>query len=241
MKYVVLVILLTGCSVDSFDPMIGPRNPTPGAARYLVTRNEIAQSDKDALLEEQKCPVGVLRHLVNAPCREVRALVAVNPSADEAIFDKLSSDPDPGVRQYVGANPNISRKTLKKLAADPNSLVRSSLADNPNWTADEIRQMYRHKTALPSLIAANPSAPPDVLKELTYGSDSLVLINLASNPSIPPYVINRLIDDPDPLVRHRLTHNEALPTTVLERLAKDPDNDVRNSALEQVKQRQQKR
>lgn len=241
MKYVVLVILLTGCSVDSFDPMIGPRNPTPGASRYLVTRNEIAQSDKDALLEEQKCPVGVLRHLVNAPCREVRALVAVNPSADEAIFEKLSSDPDPGVRQYVGANPNISRKTLKKLAADPNSLVRSSLADNPNWTADEIRRMYRHKTALPCLIARNPSAPPDVLKELSYGSDYIVLASLASNPSIPPYVINRLVNDPNPSVRLRLADNKAIPTSVLERLAKDPDTNVRSVAEDQIERRQQKR
>jgi hypothetical protein len=240
-KYVILVSLLTGCSLDPFDPMIGPRNPAPGAARHLMAHNDISQSDKDCLLEQQKCPVTVLWHLIDSPSREVRALVAANPSADKAILEKLSYDTDPAVRQYVGSNSNISRKTLKKLAMDPDRLVRSSVVSNPNWTADEIRQMYQSKTVSFSEIARNPSAPPDVLKELTYGSDYNVLGSLARNPSIPPYVIHRLANDPTPSIRLMLADNHALPTSILKNLANDPDERVRKFALDQLERRKQKR
>ncbi len=240
-KYAILVILLTGCSLDPFDPMIGPRNPEPGAARQLTGRNDISQFDKNCLLEQQKCPVTVLRHLSDSPSREIRALVAANPSADKALLEKLSYDTDTAVRQYVGANPNISRKTLKKLAMDPNELVRSSVVSNPNWTPDEIRQMYRKKTAASSEIARNPSAPPDVLKELTYGSDYNVLGTLARNPSIPPYVIHRLANDPSPSIRLMLADNKALPTSTLKKLANDPDSDVRSFAVDQLARRKQNR
>ena len=239
MKYALMVILLAGCNLNPFDPMIGPRDPAPGAARFLMTRNDISETDKKSLMDQQKCPASVLWSLIDSPSREVRALIAVNPSADNAILDKLSSDPDTAVRQYVGANPNISRKTLKKLATDSERLVRSSVVSNPNWTADEIRQMHQDKNVAPSLIAKNPSAPPDVLKELTYGSDYNVLGNLARNPSIPPYVINRLASDSQPSIRLMLVDNKALPMSTLKRLANDPDARVRNSAVDKIERREQ--
>jgi hypothetical protein len=237
MKYAMLMILLTGCATDPFDPMFGPRNPNPGAARYLMTRNDISQADKNSLLEYQKCSVTTLRNLSSSPSKEVRALVASNPAAEEGILDQLSSDKDIAVRQYVGGNLNISRKTLKKLASDPEYLVRSSVVRNPNWTADEIRQMYRNNKESHSKIAANPSAPPDVLKELTYGSDYNINSSLARNPSIPPYVINRLANDTEPSIRLVLAHNKALPISTLKRLANDPDARVRSAAVEQIELR----
>lgn len=239
-KHAVAAICLTGCVSDPFDPLIGPRNPKPAAATYLAAHGEISRTDIDRLLEQESCPVTVLRRLVDSPSREVRALVAGNPSADGAVLEKLSSDPDPAVRQYVAGNDHISRRILKKLAADPDPLVRSGLADNPNWTAAEIRRMYQQKTAPDYKIAANPSAPPDVLKELTYGSDPGVLASLARNPSIPPYIIHRLANDPSPSVRLMLADNDALPPDVLEKLAKDPDERVRSSALDQIARQRKK-
>lgn len=238
MKYAIIALLLTGCTLNPFDPMIGPRNPEPGAARFLESRDDISETDKSSLLEQEKCPLPVLRSLVDSPSPEVRALIAVNPSADNAILEKLASDPDVAVRQYVAANPKISRKTLKQLAADPEYLVRSSVVSNPNWTADEIRQMHREKKVSSSEIAENPSAPPDVLKELTYGSDYSVLGNLARNPSIPPYVINRLATDPQPSIRLMLVDNKALPMSTLRKLAKDTDERVRTAAADKIERRE---
>ena len=99
MKYAILMILLTGCSSDPFDPMIGPRNPAPGATRYRVARSDISKFDPVCLLEQQPCPVTILRNLIDSPSREVRALVTANPSADQAILEKLSYDMDTAFRQ----------------------------------------------------------------------------------------------------------------------------------------------
>lgn len=238
MKRAAPCLLLTGCSLDPFNPAIGPRNPEPGAARYLATRDDISQSDKEAVLAYHNCPATVLRDLARSPSRETRAMVAANPMADVGVLDRLSSDPDPAVRQYVGSNSNISRPILKRLASDPDRNVRWGLAANPKWTAGELRWMHENKAAAPSVLASNPSTPPDVLKELTYGSDPGTLTSLARNPSIPPYVFKRLANDPNPTIRLMLADNKSVPLPILKQLANDPDERVRDFALDQLERRE---
>jgi hypothetical protein len=103
---------------------MGPRNPRPGAERYLATRTDIPESEKQALLNFKPCSVATLQDLANSPAREVRSLVASNPSSDETILEKLSNDTESGVRQYVVTNPNISTSLLEKLKNDPNETVQ---------------------------------------------------------------------------------------------------------------------
>lgn len=70
-----------------------PRDPRPGAERYLLTRADIPASEKVALLDRRACGPWVLRTLADAPAREVRALVAANPAADRARVGYLTNMP----------------------------------------------------------------------------------------------------------------------------------------------------
>ncbi|MCU1258540.1 MAG: hypothetical protein JWO80_1425 [Bryobacterales bacterium] len=97
----IAVLIQVSCVNDPFDPVMGGRNARPGAERYLRTRMDISVMEKRALLDYRACSISVLRGLAQAPSREVRSLVAVNPAVDEDILEELSLDKDPAVRQYV--------------------------------------------------------------------------------------------------------------------------------------------
>ena len=123
-RIIILLGALAACSADPYDPALGPRNPRPAAELYLSSRTDIADPDKKALLDFQPCSLNVLKALSEAPEREIRSLVAANPSADESILTQLSSDQEPAVRQYVASNPVTPARILARLAADPNENVR---------------------------------------------------------------------------------------------------------------------
>ncbi len=86
---IISALLVTGqiacvvaCANDPFDPWLGPRLPYQGASRYLSGRYDIFEAEKRALLGYQSCSPETLKKLVDAPAREVRFLVAINPAAD---------------------------------------------------------------------------------------------------------------------------------------------------------------
>lgn len=235
MRHLLLLILLAGCSPDPFDPLMGSRNPRPGAERYLGARKEIPQDQKDALLNGESCRLEVLKVLVNAPSREVRALVAANPSVDLPLLEILIKDREPAVRQYVAGNPQTPHSILLKLKDDPSKDVQWCLPGNRNWSAAEIRRMYEGHASSPMVFAGNPSTPIDILEELSKSDEYGTRTSLANNRVINDPIAKRLAQDPRPSVRLMLTHNEATPVEVLKELAQDSDREVRASAAERLR------
>lgn len=230
-RLLILCFLIVGVGCNA------PPNHLPGATRHLNRRADIPELEKKRLLNQESCSMEVLRTLALSSSEDVRCHVALNSNADEAILTKLSNDESAAVRQCVGLNKKTSRRILKSLLSDPDPSTRRALTSNPNWTASEIRGFYQQNPEWASTIARNPSASPDLLKELTYGSDHNVLSGLARNPSIPPYVINRIATDPNPTLRMMLADNEKLPIEVLKKLAKDSDERVRKFSIEQLEER----
>jgi hypothetical protein len=121
----------TCCFNDPFDPWLGPRNARPAASRYLLTRNDIPESEKLALLGYQPCALRTLTRFQDAPVRELRFLVGVNSGADLSILQPLAADKDSAVRQGVALNRNTPNDLVLKLSKDPNANVR--------WTAENRR------------------------------------------------------------------------------------------------------
>jgi hypothetical protein len=230
-RFLILPFIMSGIGCYTLP------NHLPGATRHLDRRADISELEKQHLLNYQNCSLEVLRNLASANSADVRCYVALNPNADETILAKLSKDESAAVRQCVGLNKHTSHRILNSMLSDPDASTRSALALNPNWTASEIRDFYRQNPQWAPSIARNPSAPPDLLKELSYGSDYNVLSGLARNPSIPPYVINRIAADPDPTLRMMLVENVNLPIGVLKKLAKDSDERVRKFSIEQLEER----
>jgi hypothetical protein len=124
----ILLILIVGCSPDAYDPVLGPRNPRPGAERFLSDRSDIPESQKQCLINIKPCSQDVLEKLAVAPSREIRSLVAANPSVNISTLEKLMSDKEPGVRQYVASNSKTPRSILIKLKGD--------LDENVRWQVD---------------------------------------------------------------------------------------------------------
>jgi hypothetical protein len=219
-------LFLGGCNADPYDPVIGPRNPKPGAMKYLATRTDLKETDKQAILNLQPCQPTLLAALADAPSREVRSLIAENPSMDPETLGKLLKDREPGVRAYLGLNPNTPRWALLQLRNDPDPNVKWGIARNPNWTQEDLLGMYEQKTASPILIAGNPSTPKDLLQELSKSKDHGVQIALANNPSIDVVIVQRLVEEGDSATKKMLVDNPATPRDVVEALAKGSDPDV---------------
>jgi hypothetical protein len=215
---------------DPFDPFLGGRNPRPAAERFLAARPDIPPAEKDALLDRQPASPEVLVQLAGAPAREVRALVAANPSADSALLRTLAGDPDPAVRQYVATNPRAPRAILLALRRDEDQSVRWTVPGNPAWSGEDLRQMLEEGSADRSVLARNPSTPADILDRLARDGDYGVRSGLANNPSIGEAVADALARDPDPSIRVMLTYNPATPIRVLHVLARDSDARVRRYA-----------
>jgi len=240
MRLVLLLLpFLAGCLgvVDPFDPPIGPRNPLPGVERYLLTRNDISAGEKYVFIAQEPCPLATLRSLADAPAREVRALVAGNPSADSSLLARLARDADPAVRQYVAGNHNTPHDVLVDLAKDADDNVRVGLLTNPNWSPEELRRMYAARPGYGFMFAGNTSLPSDLLEELSRSRDHMVRSALAGNHSITPLIMERLARSPEPMVRQILTRQPHIPRKLLEQLAKDGDETVRQSALEKMRNR----
>jgi uncharacterized protein (UPF0147 family) len=237
MRLLALLVFLFGCTNDPFDPPIGPRNPRPGAEQYLLTRNDVPQDQKKALLNFKPCSLDVLMALSDAPSREVRALVAANPSTSLSIFKKLINDTEPAVRQYIAGNPKTPHAILVQLKNDPDKTVQWGLPRNPNWSADEIRQMYDEKATSPMIFASNPGTPIDILEELSLSNDYNVRTSLANNPSINKSIVRRLVQDQRPSVRIMLTYNEATSLETLKDLTQDPDQNVKRYAVDWLNRR----
>jgi hypothetical protein len=227
--------ILSGCNEDPYDPMIGPRNPIPGAKKYLASRNDLNETEKQAVLNLQPCSPRVLAMLSDAPSREVRSLLAENPSIDSETMDKFLKDHEVGVRAYLSLNPKTPRQVLVQLRSDPDPNVNWGVARNPNWTAEDLRKMYAEKSASPVLIAGNPSSPKEILEELSRSKDHSVQTALANNPSIGVGIVKWLLQEGNSATKKMLVDNPATPREVVEALAKDSDPDVGKFAREFLK------
>lgn len=229
---------LVGC--NPYDPVIGGRNAVPGAARHLASRTDIAEVDKTAVLELQPCAPDVLDKLAMDPSREVRSLVAANPSVSVATLEKLLDDKEAGVRGFIVTNRHAPHSILVKLQNDPDYHVGWMLPGNPNWSPEELRGMYarmrREEAASPpaftspSVFAGNPATPRDILEELSKDDSYFVQSTLVGNPSLPPAAARRLADSRESSIRRMLAANKATPKDILKELAADPDPEVSRAA-----------
>jgi hypothetical protein len=232
---ILLMLLLTACSSDPFDPWLGSR-----AERSLLTRADILASEKVALLDRRPCDPWVLQALADAPAREVRALVAANPAADRALLGQLAEDADSAVRQYVASNPTTPRDILLQLrSGDADGSLQFSLLTNPNWTAGDLREMFAEPNSPQLPFAMNRNTPPEILEQLSRSTEGTTRSWLARNPSISPSIAGTLSRDPDRLVRHGVATNAATPTSVLQRLQRDPEAWVSAAATSVLLQRSQ--
>jgi len=125
------------------------------------------------------------------------------------------------VAQYKDTPPEI----LRLLAAtagtgDEAKVVRLMIAGNPNAPADVLRQLARNEDhEVRRFVGVNDNTPVDSLRELATDEDTEVRSIVAAHRSTPPEVLDRLGRDHYLLVRDNVAANPNTPIGTLRLLA----------------------
>jgi hypothetical protein len=241
--FALTVFIMVGaisCNSDPFDPMIGPRNPEPGAAKYLERRSDIQIGQKDCLLNNEPCDIEVLRILSDAPSPEVRSLVATNPSVTTDVLAKLSKDNDVGVRTSVAVSGNTPREILLALLSDPNSTVRWAVPANKNLAVEDVVKLYESGVADPVQLARNNKTPIYILKKIAKLNDYNANRWLSNNESINDEISNILISYKQKSALNGLIYNNNVSISVLTLLTENEDIEISEKAKEELNKRSSK-
>lgn len=185
--------------------------------------------------------------------------------ADPAVLAGLLADTDPQIRwaalqRTLHAPDDALGPLLGELAASRDARLRFRMEGDNRAARGHSRSEYDTTTL--KLIAAHPSTPLSMLRELMRADSSEILVPLICNPSlaaedlasllprlrsmrsaearqqlaassrIPTTVAEMLTNDQDAWVRTALATNEAAPVEVLFLLAGDPEQSVRLAVLE---------
>lgn len=86
---------------------------------------------------------------------------------------------------------------------------------------------YRRANELMLLIAANPTTPEHVLRQLATEDDPLLLEQIAENQSTPVITLSHLAGHHNERVRVAVSHNPRTPVEIIQTLVCDISADVR--------------
>lgn len=208
------------------------RNPASNAITLdVLAQAAVGKSAQEAIVEHPQVSSPTLSTLAKSEHFEVRYRVAVHPRADAATLTSLAGDSKAGVRMAVARNVNTPTRVLDALAESRDSDVRNSVASNPNASPEMLERLSRGNGFTMSAVAANPSAPQDVIRRLwedtSTGNQTRAMV--ASNPSAPPEIIAAAVADKDSWVRRHAAGNTALSAQQEAVLAADGEESVRRA------------
>ena len=143
------------------------------------------------------------------------------------LLEIYSHDPVPYVRECVANNPATPLDVLRQMIEDPTNgfFVLRELARNPNTPVDGLKRLVQLERGdhvdLKMCIASNPSAPADLLSELSKISFMPLHRAIVYNRNTPPDIIDKLVKNDPYDVRGAAADN---PNTRSETLAFIFDN-----------------
>ncbi len=114
------------------------------------------------------------------------AQLAAHPSVSSTLLVAWASYPDDVVRTAVAAQPRTPPETLRSLrvAGRPHP-INAALAGNAATPVDLLLEMRARGEAGDFSLAANPSLPHDVIRDIYRRGDESSLRRLARNPALP--------------------------------------------------------
>ena len=192
----------------------------------------------------QPAPCGFVRHY--AP---LRWHIAMHPNTSEADAEGLFG-PEPlvrigrffesvepihpgvasfGILKQVAGHPRAPRYVLAQLARVSLPL-QAVVARNPNAPPDLVRQWSGYP-AYHGSIAPNPQIAAPLLAKLAREGDESVRRQVACNPALDTSTLATLSQDGDEGVRLNLAENPAVPASVLEQLLEDVSGRVSSAAI----------
>jgi hypothetical protein len=164
---------------------------------------------------------------------QARYAIAAHANVHPGTLNEMSLDEGAGVRAAAARNTSTPSETLHRMVeSERNSDVRTSLSQNPKTPAADLESMSRGSGFTMAGVARNPSTPEAALRRLSTDTltDNHVRAQVAANPSAPVDVISQLAAEPDGWVRKHAAGNPSLPSPWLRALSDDGDNQVRRAA-----------
>lgn len=167
-----------------------------------------------------------------------RRLAARHPHTSRQTLGELSCDPIESIRRAVAENPAADARALTPLCADRSAAVRQAAMQHNHAPRDVIDRLNatRDKQHIEpdvlqtlaaagpwarQLVAAHPSCPADLLRELAYGDDWHVRAAVVDNPAADAATLAGLIRLDDPAARAALAGHPNTSGDTLRRLADD--------------------
>ena len=194
---------------------------TRAADRAITVRRAVADRAQS---------VEVLLALAEDPHGSVRAHVASNETAPEAVLESLAKDQSEWVRAAVAGHPNTPAGALAALAADTDEWIRFCVASNPKTKAGLLAVLAVDEDSLVRCgVAKNAAALARLLKKLAADADEDVRFCVAQQAAAPSELLEMLAGDESWSVRGSVARNEQASEDLLAMLAQDIDLHVRGS------------
>lgn len=237
-------VALTRFEADPFTAVrsaVGANPSTPGHVLARLGREQV-RAVREAVATNAAAPPSSLDALAKDADPAVRSLCAANPSLDPQLLAHLAKDPVKRVRAAVAKNSRTPRDVLMVLAQTERELVvLEALATNTACSAEILLDLASSRSyageSLPVRreIAANPSAPAQLIKSWSQRRDYSIRASLAKNPTCPTEVLTLLARDGDYAVRAAAALNPGTPPAVLQELATDSEQFVREQVARNPK------
>lgn len=151
---------------------------------------------------------------------ELARLVAKNPSTSVELLRQLADSSDATTRQNVASHPNTPIEVLLQLGAEfPEQLLNHPIlsqlslehlhlierippttlanllkceAANPITSSDRLTELATRSTVLARIVAQNPNATPELLRQLSAARDIKTRLYVTANPNTPRDVLLKL-------------------------------------------------
>lgn len=219
--FLAYILIVTGCgNGDPYDPLIGSGKLGPGARKALLDIDFLSEEEKKSLLISDAVAIEKLTVLQRHDVKEIRHLVALNPSVSEDILFAFSRDSVVGVRGAVATSANSSEKILSILVSDRSVYVKRKALENPNWSSSSLSRMLALGME-PYSIAKNPSASIEILTSLVNRNVEHLSAAVASNQSLTVELAERLHAINSQLINRNLCANSAVGDSILKQLIKN--------------------
>ncbi|MFC1615829.1 hypothetical protein ACFL21_01700 [Patescibacteria group bacterium] len=206
-----------------------------GSELYLETNDIDYINDSNKIPEDKRNHILFLAGFVFSEAqKEKMAAVINNPLS---VANILSEDPSVIVRIAVAKN-SSSESILRKMSYDLSFYVRLELAGNRNTPTDVLRRLIIEGIRFVWQIAEHPKAADPVLLEIIM-QDAHARERLAANPSVPEIIYRDLLKDKRDAIRIKLARNISVPEDMVQDLRKDEDSRVSILAVSNLRKRSQ--
>ena len=230
----------------------------------LARNHDDADDDHEiraAVAGNASTPTEILSELATDDNRYVRAVVGQNPNTPSEILSELSKDEDDLIRKFVtgnrntppealyelskdedlkltaAQNPSLPSTRLHELASDEKGYIREKVAENRSTPPETLRTLASDEGGMVRLVANNPSAPRDLLRDLSEHEEDDLRFYVSRNPSTPPECLDALSADNDMEIREKVAQNPSTTLATLSKLSDSSDPDVASYASDGIRER----